>query len=353
LGSRPSDGANLVDTRLTLGPFGEWSGKVLRLMGGRVGQRVTGNLPNKGGEGCGRTTGSLRQKIHEASPILHGFACRAIFLAKNYRRAIGKGKLMARGKGKPRSQSKGAAGSRAAVTSLSKGKDEKANEAATSSSSGRRSISHERWFQALVAAITILGGGLFALLIVYIGESRAHESTKAQLARAEDAKKQADGDKQQAISERDQSRRELVDLRKENADLRQLHPILEFYGPRAKYTASYDLRKETGSTLEIGKCPSEPCIIMKLLQITKGPDGMPYAELAVGGRWEGFYADRDVFVPTIGLALKRGCKATFYAGPYHVTFVIEEDRVSDLKAGVGISIASDVREGLFVEDQRC
>jgi hypothetical protein len=49
---------------------------------------------------------------------------------------------------------------------------------------------------------------------------------------------------------------------------------------------------------------------------------------------------------------KRGCKLIFDVGPYQVTSVVEEDRLSDLRVGVGISIIN-FYPGIYNRERGC
>ena len=183
-----------------------------------------------------------------------------------------------------------------------------------------------------------------------LGEVRSHEETRGKLAREEKAKNDAITEREQARTERDQSRKELADLRKENAEVKALHPILAFYGPRAKYTASFDLKKEANSQVRLDRCPGQPCIILTLTEITKEADGTDYARAVVSGDWEGYNA--DMAGVGFGQPIERRCRSIFEAGPYQVTFVVEEDRVRDIRADFGISIGN-FREGIRLNKQDC
>ena len=41
---------------------------------------------------------------------------------------------------------------------------------------------------------------------------------------------------------------------------------------------------------------------------------------------------------TIGLPRARGCRSVLNAGLYEGAFIVEEDRVHDLRVGVGVSV---------------
>jgi hypothetical protein len=133
--------------------------------------------------------------------------------------------------------------------------------------------------------------------------------------------------------------------------MKKLRPILEFYGPNTQLIRSYDLRKEPGATIAIGKCPESPCFRITLKGIEDTPNRGPSAQLSFDGVWPG-----TEWVPqavVYALSLKRGCRITFEVPSYDVMFVIEDDRVSSLKAGIGISSAPSTRTGWRAADRKC
>jgi hypothetical protein len=172
----------------------------------------------------------------------------------------------------------------------------------------------------LVALIGVLAVGTGVLWDRWTDEIGEHQKTTGKAERAEASEKRAN-------SERDELKQEVSDLRKENSDLKKWHPILEFYGPRAKYMASYDLKKEIGHSLRIGKCPEVPCFVFTMKD-------MGLLSLGIAREDMGFNPE----VGTIGLRLKQGCKAVFTVDAYEVTFVIEADHIEDVRAGIGISL---------------
>jgi hypothetical protein len=56
---------------------------------------------------------------------------------------------------------------------------------------------------------------------------------------------------------------------------------------------------------------------------------------------------------SFSLPLKKGCRTTMRMSQYHVDFVIEDDRYLDLRAGIGISIASSTTEGFESSRGEC
>jgi hypothetical protein len=168
---------------------------------------------------------------------------------------------------------------------------------------------------------------------------------------AQASEKSAISERDQLRTERDQLRNQLTGLKKENVEIRKQHPILEFYGPRAKYTASYDLSKEVGSKIYLGPCPREPCIILTVNSRFKGEDGTEWASLGVGGKWGNIVA-LSIGLVDLALPLDRGCKAVFDAGPYQVTFLIEDSQINSLQGGVGITMIS-FSEGLRHHHSGC
>jgi hypothetical protein len=192
--------------------------------------------------------------------------------------------------------------------------------------------------------VAVLVAIIAALAQRWFTEMGEHEKTRGELA-GEKASNES------GIVERNRLRMGLAALQKDNADFKKLHPILNFYGPRAKFIASYDLKKEIGSKLAIGNCPGEPCIQLMLRSMIKDLAGRPIAILGVGGNWEG-NVDPDISFG-FPLAMIRGCRGIFEAGPYQITFVIEEDRLTDIKAGVGISILGRFQVGIRTVGSDC
>jgi hypothetical protein len=116
---------------------------------------------------------------------------------------------------KPAGQPKAATPRQTGLRSPSNRSHDKPNELAANASSGWRHRLHELWVEVLAAAI--LGSGNVGLGLLWLGGCGEHESTKAQLARAED-------EKQQAIGERTRLQKNLASLQKDNADIMKLHP---------------------------------------------------------------------------------------------------------------------------------
>jgi hypothetical protein len=231
---------------------------------------------------------------------------------------MAKGKL----KRKPQGQSTAASTSQKTVSSSPHRNPEKASWLIPDSSPKWRGKLYDHWIELVVGSLVVL------FLSLWVAEYREHESTKAQLARAEDGKKQA-------TDERDQARKDLKRLQTENVDLRKLHPILEFYGPHAKLIASYDLKKEVGRTLLVGNCPRAPCILITLRGIRKY-NNEESAEFLISGDWTEPIPDYQLMM-SFKLIIKQGCSSILKGRLYDITFVIEEDRITDLRAGVGVS----------------
>jgi hypothetical protein len=80
---------------------------------------------------------------------------------------------------------------------------------------------------------------------------------------------------------------------------------------------------------------STVCMVLTAREIRKGDTGALVAGLSLDGKWTGFQSDSRGM--TIGLILARGCSSVFNAGLSEVTFIIQEDRLHDLRGGVGIS----------------
>ena len=203
----------------------------------------------------------------------------------------------------------------------------------------------EYWVEILVTGV--LGGLLVGAILLWLGEFRGHEETKGKLAREEEAKREVS-------TERDQLKNELARLTQENADLKRKSPMLALFTHRSKIVTTYDLHKEAGRQLVHGKCPQPPCFLFTLGEIHKGTDGDLRTQLLLGGEWEGWPKSSPQAI-AFALPLKRGCYVTFEVPTYDITFVIEEDRVSDLRAAIGISLASSprVRRGLEVDGAHC
>jgi hypothetical protein len=192
----------------------------------------------------------------------------------------------------------------------------------------------------------VLGGVCGGLFLLWLGEWRAHEETRGKLDREETAK-------QTVTAERDALKTREADLQKENDEIRRLHPILQFYGPSTKLVTNYDLKKEAGSMVEFGACPQKPCFRITLLEMEKDSYGAPQAaRLGFSGTLDGveFHLPQAI---TYSLSLKQGCRITFEVGSYDITFVIEEDRINHLKAGLGISRGPAGRAGWRARDGKC
>jgi hypothetical protein len=78
------------------------------------------------------------------------------------------------------------------------------------------------------------------------------------------------------------------------------------------------------------------CMVLTAREIKKGDAGALVAGLSLDGKWTGFQSDSRGM--TNGLILARGCSSVFNAGLSEVTFIIQEDRLHDLRGGVGISV---------------
>jgi hypothetical protein len=198
----------------------------------------------------------------------------------------------------------------------------------------------------LLAVITFLGNRNGVLYQRWLTEIGDHEKTRGELAREKDAKGIV-------TAERDQFKKELADLRKENVELKRLHPILEFYGPRAKLVRGYDLRKDPGEVLAIGNCQQGLCFLIRLESIDDTPVTGAVPRVSFGGVWPGFEAQLGSV--EYGLSLKRECRITLEVPSYDTMFVVEDDRMSSLKAGIGISSASSprIRTGWLIGDSHC
>jgi hypothetical protein len=169
-----------------------------------------------------------------------------------------------------------------------------------------------------------------------IGE---HKKTVGRAERAENRKRDM-------MSERDRLLQDITGLRKENEDLRLLAPILTFYGPEAKIVMNYNLNKEVGSFVTFGHCPKIPCFRITLLGIHKADrdliealglsEDTSVAELRLSGAWEGAPSG-TINGFTAPLALLRGRSVTLEMNVYNISFVIEIDRISYLRAGIGLS----------------
>lgn len=148
--------------------------------------------------------------------------------------------------------------------------------------------------------------------------------------------------------------KELENLRKKNEDLERLEPLLKLYGygTRAKLVTNYDLKKEVGAQIALGKCPQTPCLIFKIEGIDTPPTGIDVATITFRGVWDG----ATLLSPkafAFGLPLKKGCRATLKMSQYDVDLVIEDDRYSNVKAGIGISPASSSQGGFSTVGPVC
>ncbi len=214
---------------------------------------------------------------------------------------------------------------------------------------GRRLRESRTLLEAIVVTV-VIGGLVGALIIVWdrwtdeIGE---HQKTTGRAERAEERERKL-------ISERDQLAETLKTVQQENTGLKQKYPLLAFYGPRSKIVTSYDLRKETGSQLHVGNCPRSPCFLFTLGNMVEEPGSGPKASILFRGEWEGWpRSSPNAYAHS--LSIKRGCYVKFEVPSYDIIFVIEEDRVSDLRAGIGISLASSpqIRRGIYMIESRC
>jgi hypothetical protein len=266
------------------------------------------------------------------------------FSLESHRCKVRRGKPMAKAKRKPQGRPRASSTSQTAVSSSPNRGHDKSNELSANSSPRWRGKLYDHW-------VELVAGGFVVLFVsLWVTEYREHEGTKQQLARSEDSRKQAEDGQKQVMAERDQIRRELASLRQENADLKKLHPILEFYGPYARYTASYDLPKQAGSLFSMGKCPNEPCIEVEFREISKGADGLAAVVLRIGGEFGISAHGRPIIVrvPT-----RRNCKVTMTAGSYKITVAIEEEQFQVLKVGVGASVINPPQSGIFRVEPEC
>ena len=149
--------------------------------------------------------------------------------------------------------------------------------------------------------VTILVGIVGVVAQRWLTEIGEHEKTRGELSRERESKGTV-------TTERNQLKEAVADLRTKNARFEQLHPILKFYGPRAKVIASYDLKKEAGSPFAIGSCPEAPGFRIRLLGIRQSGN-VETADLALGGIWEGMIARSDNAFG-ISLPLRRRCSKT-------------------------------------------
>jgi hypothetical protein len=180
--------------------------------------------------------------------------------------------------------------------------------------------------------VGILAGIIRVVLTRWWTELGDHEKTRGELAREKESKGNV-------ITGRDQLKEELTALKKENSELKSLHPILGFYGSRAKIIASYDFKKEAGARLIIGACPKAPCFRVTFHGIRELDKEQEVANLSWSGSWEGLHTDvpSDRHAFGIRIPLKKGCSHTIKSRVYDITLVIEEDRRMDVRAGIGIS----------------
>jgi len=192
------------------------------------------------------------------------------------------------------------------------------------------------FYEAIFAPLFV--GVIITFLTLWLTELGQHRYTKDQLERVKDRE-------EKQISANTKLRQDLENLRKKNEELASLHPILQFYGANAKVIASFDLKKEVGAGLTIGKCPQAPCLVFTI----RGFIGNA-ALLGMKGVWAGMQTSQigaDADAVTYALPIKKGCRQNFRADKYDITFVIEDDRHSFLKVGIGISVASSPQEGLL------
>jgi hypothetical protein len=207
---------------------------------------------------------------------------------------------------------------------------------------GAREGLRDYWREVVIAGLLV---GLCLLFVgLWAGEYRAHEETKGKLDREQTAKTIA-------LTERDQARKELEGFQKENAELKRLHPILEFYGPRAKLVTSYDLIKEVGASISIGPCPAAPCYRLRIDGIRE-KDGITEATIGLSEAWKN--AERGgVYEMGVGMPLKRGCSMTFLTSLYDITFAIEDDGYNFLRAGIGLSPGTYFDGGFKTKQDNC
>jgi hypothetical protein len=195
------------------------------------------------------------------------------------------------------------------------------------------------FYEALFAALFV--GLIILLATLWLTELGQHQHTKGQLDRVEKREQQLNSAN--------------TKLREKNQELERLHPLLQLYGygTRAKLVASYDLKKEVGARIAIGKCPQTPCLIFTINSIERSPKtGDDYATLGIGGIWEGV-SSNAVGAFNFWTLLKKGCRTKFRMSVYEVDFVIEDDTHSSVKAGIGISPASSLFKGLDVSGHEC
>jgi hypothetical protein len=206
---------------------------------------------------------------------------------------------------------------------------------------GRWETLREVWVQVILAVI--LAGAAVTLFVKWQEEWRAHDDTKGQLARERK-------DREDGTTKRDDLQKTVTELRTRVTELERLHPILKFYGTRAKVVASFELNKEAGEELRIGNCPKAPCFRFTMLGIRNTPENIDLAEMTVSGIWEGIDIGSNSVI--FDLPLKPGCRSTFAVSLYEVTFVIEAVQYKTIRAGIGISLGPSVQSGIRTDELR-
>src|SRR5881397_1853841 len=61
-------------------------------------------------------------------------------------------------------------------------------------------------------------------------------------------------------AERDGFSAKLAGALKENAEIRRLNPMIEQFGPDVSEFHVFDIARDSGGALQIGRCPSEHCL---------------------------------------------------------------------------------------------
>ena len=113
----------------------------------------------------------------------------------------------------------------------------------------------------------------------------------------------------------------------------------------------YDLRKEAGSSIDIGACPAEPCfrVLYEKMDIDSDP---PKVFLHVAGEWEGYDVPRFQGV-VLSVPVRRGCGFTLLSPNYNLVFEIQDDRVESIRAWAAILKGTHSGSGLHIKEMSC
>lgn len=140
-----------------------------------------------------------------------------------------------------------------------------------------------------------------------------------------------------------------AESRREVDALKRKSRVLEMYGAEFDLYRTYDLRRERGSALAIGKCGGAPCFLIQILDVIESAE-FPMVKLRFAGAGFTLYS----FPPTTPILsntmpLRVGCRSLIHAKDQDFTVAIEDDRVSSLRLGVVVRAGTLTEGGVQIE----